>query len=121
MKNGVYRPAFEFSYSEDGGLSWVRAQNSSGWAHVDMHALWINPKNTSHMYLGTDGGVYMSVDRGNNWIFLNNMPVSQFYHVQVDEQQPYNVYGGLRTTAVARAFAKCRWHSKWRLEECGWW
>jgi photosystem II stability/assembly factor-like uncharacterized protein len=99
----VYRPAFEFSYSEDGGLSWVRAQNSSGWVHVDMHALWINPKNTSHMYLGTDGGVYMSVDRGNNWIFLNNMPVSQFYHVQVDEQQPYNVYGGLQDNGSWRA------------------
>jgi len=95
-KNRVYRPAFEFSYSEDGGHSWVRAQNSSGWVHSDMHALWINPKNTSHMYLGTDGGVYMSVDRGNNWIFLNNMPVSQLYHVAVDEQEPYWVYGGLQ-------------------------
>lgn len=99
----IYRPAFEFSYSEDGGLSWVRAQNSSGWVHSDMHALWINPKNTSHMYVGTDGGVYMSVDRGNNWIFLNNMTVSQFYHVQVDEQEPYWVYGGLQDNGSWRA------------------
>lgn len=99
----VYRPAFEFSYSTDGGFSWVRAQNSSGWVHSDMHALWINPKNTSHMYLGTDGGVYMSVDRGNNWIFLNNMPVSQFYHVSVDERAPYHVYGGLQDNGSWRA------------------
>jgi photosystem II stability/assembly factor-like uncharacterized protein len=99
----VYRPAFEFSYSEDGGYSWERAQNSSGWVHSDMHALWINPKNTSHMYLGTDGGVYMSVDRGNNWIFLNNIPVSQFYHVAIDEQEPYNVYGGLQDNGSWRA------------------
>ncbi|MFN8299392.1 MAG: hypothetical protein U0T75_09815 [Chitinophagales bacterium] len=99
----VYRPAFEFSYSEDGGFSWVRAQNSSGWVHSDMHALWINPKNTSQMYLGTDGGVYMSVDRGNNWLFLNNMPVSQFYHVAIDNQEPYYVYGGLQDNGSWRA------------------
>lgn len=99
----VYRPAFEFSYSEDGGYSWIRAQNSSGWVHSDMHALWINPKNTSHMYLGTDGGVYMSTDRGNNWVFLNSIPVSQFYHVQVDQQDPYYVYGGLQDNGSWKA------------------
>lgn len=99
----VYRPAFEFSYSTDGGYSWVRAQNSSGWVHSDMHALWINPKNTSHMYVGTDGGVYTSVDKGNNWVFLNNMTVSQFYHVQVDNQDPYWVYGGLQDNGSWKA------------------
>jgi photosystem II stability/assembly factor-like uncharacterized protein len=99
----VYRPAFEFSFSEDGGLSWVRAQQASGWVHSDMHALWINPKNTSQMYVGTDGGVYMSVDRGNNWMFLPNLPVSQFYHVQVDAQDPYYVYGGLQDNGSWRA------------------
>ena len=99
----VYRPAFEFSYSEDGGYSWVRAQNDQGWLHSDMHALWINPKNTSHMYVGTDGGIYMSVDRGNNWIYLNSLPVAQLYHVQVDDQDPYNVYCGLQDNGSWRA------------------
>ena len=99
----VYRPAFEFSYSEDGGYSWVRSQNSAGWLHSDMHALWINPKNTSQMYVGTDGGVYMSVDRGNNWIFLNNIPVSQLYHVAIDDQDPYYVYCGLQDNGSWRA------------------
>ena len=92
----VYRPAFQFSFSDDGGYSWNRSQNASGWVHVDMHALWINPNNTSHMYVGTDGGVYMSVDRGNNWIHLNNMHIGQFYHVQIDKRTPYHVYGGLQ-------------------------
>ena len=55
------------------------------------------------MYLGTDGGVYMSVDRGNNWIFLNSIPVSQFYHVAVDERAPYFVYGGLQDNGSWRA------------------
>jgi photosystem II stability/assembly factor-like uncharacterized protein len=99
----VYRPAFGFSYSEDGGFSWVRAQNSSGWLHSDMHALWIDPKDNSHLYVGTDGGVYMSVDKGNNWIFLNDLPVSQAYHVQVDDQDPYNVYCGLQDNGSWKA------------------
>lgn len=99
----VYRPAFEFSYSEDGGYSWVRSQNGEGWLHSDMHALWINPKNTSQMYVGTDGGVYMSVDRGNNWIYLNSLPVAQLYHIQVDDQDPYYVYCGLQDNGSWRA------------------
>ncbi|HWB64717.1 MAG TPA: hypothetical protein VG603_14475 [Chitinophagales bacterium] len=99
----VYRPAFEFSYSEDGGYSWVRAQNSQGWLHSDMHALWVNPKNTSQMYVGTDGGLYMSVDRGNNWIYINNMPIAQLYHVQVDDKTPYNVYCGLQDNGSWKA------------------
>lgn len=99
----VYRPAYEFSYSEDGGYSWVRAQENSGWLHSDMHALWINPKNTSQMYVGTDGGVYMSVDKGNNWIFLNTMPVAQLYHVAIDDQEPYNVYCGLQDNGSWKA------------------
>lgn len=92
----VYRPSFQFSISSDGGYSWSRAQSSSGWVHSDMHGLWINPLNTSHMYVATDGGVYMSVDKGNNWFFLNTIPISQFYHVAIDDKKPYNVYGGLQ-------------------------
>jgi len=99
----VYRPAFEFSYSNDGGYSWNRSQNSGGWLHSDMHAIWINPKNTSQMYVGTDGGVYMSVDKGNNWLYLNSMPVAQLYHVQVDDQDPYYVYCGLQDNGSWRA------------------
>ena len=48
---------------------------------ADHHALWINPEHTSQMYLGTDGGVYMSLDPGVTWLHLNTLPVSQFYHV----------------------------------------
>ena len=92
----VYRPAFTLSISSDGGLSFEDASMEGGWIHSDHHALWIDPNNTSHLLLGTDGGIYMSMDRGNNWLFLNNIPVSQFYHVAVDMQNPYNVYGGLQ-------------------------
>jgi photosystem II stability/assembly factor-like uncharacterized protein len=79
--------------TEDGGKSWERM----GWEakHVDEHALWIDPANTDHLLTGNDGGVYESFDRGANWRFMANLPVTQFYRVAVDYDEPfYNVYGG---------------------------
>lgn len=92
----VYRPAFSFAYSNDGGYSFSDASNDGGWVHSDMHALWINPSNTNIMYVGTDGGVYTSIDRGVTWQFNHGLPVGQFYHVNYDLKEPYNVYGGLQ-------------------------
>lgn len=92
----VYRPAFSFSYSNDGGYSFSDASYEGGWVHSDMHALWINPNYTNQMYLGTDGGVYYSLDRGATWFFVQNLPVGQFYHVAADNQKPYRIYGGLQ-------------------------
>ena len=91
--NRVYRPGFGFSYSDDGGNSFADGGFS---VHSDMHALWINPQYTNQMYLGTDGGVYMSTDRGASWLLLASLPVPQFYHVAYDNKEPYNVYGGLQ-------------------------
>lgn len=92
----VYRPAFSFAYSDDGGYSFAEASGEGGWVHSDHHALWINPNNTNQLYLGTDGGVYLSLDRGATWMFIQNLPVGQFYHVAADLQQPYRIYGGLQ-------------------------
>lgn len=92
----VYRPAYAFSYSDDGGFSFASPSADGAIPHADHHALWINPKNTDQMYLGTDGGVYMSLDRGVTWQYLQTLPVGQFYHVAVDKQSPYRVYGGLQ-------------------------
>ena len=92
----VYRPAYSFAYSSDGGYSFAEASGEGGWVHSDHHALWINPNNTNHMYLGTDGGVYMSLDRGATWSFMQNIPVGQFYHVEHDMGKPYRVFGGLQ-------------------------
>lgn len=91
--NRVYRPGYGFSYSDDGGNSFA---DGGFTVHSDMHALWINPQYTNQMYLGTDGGVYMSTDRGASWLLLASLPVPQFYHVAFDNKQPYNVYGGLQ-------------------------
>ena len=92
----VYRPAYSFSYSSDGGYSFAEASGEGGWVHSDHHALWINPSNTNQLYLGTDGGVYMSLDRGATWTFIQNLPVGQFYHVDHDMGKPYKVFGGLQ-------------------------
>ena len=92
----VYRPAYVFSYSNDGGYSFADVNNEGGDLHSDMHALWINPDNTNQMYLGTDGGVYFSLNKGVSWMFIPNIPVGQFYHVSIDKEVPYNVMGGLQ-------------------------
>ncbi|MES2645987.1 MAG: glycosyl hydrolase [Bacteroidota bacterium] len=92
----IYRPGFVFSYSSDGGYSFFDASNEGGWVHSDHHALWINPVNTSELWLGTDGGVYVSLDRGATWTFKGNLPLGQFYHVAVDQKEPYRMYGGLQ-------------------------
>lgn len=92
----IYRPSISLSISADGGESFKEASFEGGWVHSDHHALWINPNNNSHLLLGTDGGVYQSLDKGNSWTMFGNLPVSQFYHVSIDNHDPYNVYGGLQ-------------------------
>jgi len=79
--------------TEDGGKTWRRLGNDN--RHVDDHALWIDPDNTQHLLIGSDGGVYESYDGGKKWLYKSNLPVTQFYRVAVDNDQPfYNVYGG---------------------------
>lgn len=92
----VYKPGLAFAVSTDGGASFTSPILSGGSIHSDLHALWINPFNRNEMFVGTDGGVYASADRGHHWWFVRSLPVSQFYHVGVDMERPYNVYGGLQ-------------------------
>ena len=77
----------------DGGKTWAPVGNNE--RHVDDHALWIDPGNTMHFYIGGDGGIYETFDEGKNYIFKSNLPVSQFYRVSLDNALPfYNIYGG---------------------------
>lgn len=79
--------------SEDGGSSWNKISFKN--RHVDDHALWIDPSNTSHLYIGGDGGVYESWDRGQLWRHVRNLPVTQFYRSTPDNDSPfYNVCAG---------------------------
>ncbi|MCL7960846.1 MAG: hypothetical protein M8861_11670 [marine benthic group bacterium] len=82
------------SVSDDGGRSF---RQLVGWdIHPDHHAMWINPADASHIIIGNDGGVAISRDRGQTWRFVRNLPLAQFYHIRVDMEQPYNVYGGMQ-------------------------
>jgi len=77
----------------DGGKTWKRLGNNG--RHVDDHALWIDPDDTDHILIGGDGGVYESFDAGKNYLFKSNLPVTQYYRVNVDNSEPfYWVYGG---------------------------
>jgi len=77
----------------DGGKTWqLMGLNKR---HVDDHALWVNPKNTDHFLIGGDGGVYETFDNGKEYIHKTNLPVTQFYRLNVDNDFPfYNIYGG---------------------------
>ena len=81
------------SMSDDGGNSFTSIE---GGTHSDHHALWINPNDPTHLIEGNDGGMNISRDHGKTWRFVQNIPVGQFYHIRVDNDTPYNVYGGLQ-------------------------
>jgi len=89
----IYKPDLSLIVSNDGGKSF---SNISGAAHGDFHDVWIDPNNTDHLITGDDGGLWFSYDAGNKWVKNENLPLSQFYHVSVDMDRPYNVYGGLQ-------------------------
>jgi photosystem II stability/assembly factor-like uncharacterized protein len=79
--------------THDGGKNWERL--GLRYKHVDDHAMWIDPDNTDHLLVGCDGGIYETYDRGETWDHKSNLPVTQFYRVSVDQDEPfYNVYGG---------------------------
>ncbi len=79
--------------SQDGGKTWENIEGSN--KHVDNHVIWIDPADTNHYLIGSDGGLYESYDRAKTWQFKNNLPITQYYHVRVDNDYPfYNVYGG---------------------------
>lgn len=79
--------------SDDGGRTLRRLGERS--KHVDNHEIWIDPANNDHYLVGCDGGVYESYDRGTNWFFKSNLPVTQFYDITTDNATPfYNVFGG---------------------------
>ena len=94
----VYHLGVGLQRSTDGGQSWERIARQ---VHVDHHALWINPEDPAHIYLGNDGGFYASNDFGESWDFSPNLPISQFYAVGLDQQEPFfGVYGGLQDNST---------------------
>lgn len=91
----VYALAISLYRSTDGGVTFSSEAINTG-VHSDLHDMWINPKDSRHLLIGTDGGLYVSYDRAAHWEFLDHMALGQFYHVAVDTRRPYRVYGGLQ-------------------------
>jgi len=91
-ENKVFRPDLGLLLSVNGGQSFSFVAN----VHGDVHDLWIDSANPNIMFTGDDGGLWRSEDGGTRWKHQLNLPVSQFYHVSVDNSNPYHVYGGLQ-------------------------
>lgn len=85
----------QVTHSIDGGRNW---QTLLDWNHIhpDHHAFYIHPDNPDLMMDGNDGGFNISYDGGENWRYVSNLPVGQFYHISVDDEIPYHIYGGLQ-------------------------
>lgn len=89
----LYVPMTPLHVSDDGGSTFRDLVQTA--VHVDHHTLWVNPDDPEHLMVGNDGGIYISRDRGESWLWQSNLPVMQLYTVSVDMQDPfYHVYGG---------------------------
>ena len=98
-ENRVYALATQSNTSADGGRTWTQIAEPPTYdvgVHADHHALWIDPSDPEHLYLGGDAGMHESYDRGVSFRKLNNFPIAQFYAIGVDMRDPYWVYGGLQ-------------------------
>ncbi|GAB3197425.1 hypothetical protein GCM10027293_11920 [Pontibacter aydingkolensis] len=94
-ENRVYMIYQPIAVSEDAGKSFKVIADLSK-VHADHHAFWIHPENPNLIIDGNDGGVAISRDRGKTWDFPETIPIGQFYHINVDNEVPYNIYGGLQ-------------------------
>ncbi len=94
-ENRLYNITQIISMSEDGGKTFSTVIPYNG-IHPDHHAFWIHPNDPNFIIDGNDGGIGISRDRGRNWIFSEQIPVGQFYHINVDNKIPYNVMGGMQ-------------------------
>lgn len=110
----VYTMGVPMLRSDDGGSTW----KSIGGPHVhaDHQAMWLNPNRPGHVINGNDGGLNMTYDAGETWNKLNIPSVGQFYYVQVDMAEPYNVYGGLQDNGTWMGPSTYRASARWTSE-----
>ena len=94
-ENRLYTLYSRVGITEDGGNTFTQLLQYQG-VHPDHHAWYINPNDPKILIDGNDGGLNISRDGGKTWFFADNLPVGQFYHVNVDNEIPYNIYGGMQ-------------------------
>ncbi len=97
-ENKIYIGGVPLLKSDDGGKIFTSMGKEN--VHSDHQALWVNSKLEGHIINGNDGGINITYDDGENWIKNNAPAVGQFYAINVDNQEPYNVYGGLQDNGV---------------------
>ena len=98
-ENRVFSVFTYVNVSQDGGKNFSQLMPAYGvtnGVHPDHHAWWIHPQDGLFMIDGNDGGLNITHDGGKTWRFIGNIPVAQFYHISVDNEFPYNVYGGMQ-------------------------
>jgi photosystem II stability/assembly factor-like uncharacterized protein len=100
----IYMPNVALYRSEDGGKTISVVRGAPG--GDDYHELWIDPKNSSSMVLGTDQGTTISLNHGQTWSSWYNQPTAQFYHVTTDNQFPYTVYGTQQDSGSAATLSR---------------
>lgn len=96
-QNRIYFASLNLMESDDGGKTAHPIDRS---VHVDHHAVWVDPDNPKRILQGNDGGVYLSVNGGKNWRFLDTLPIEQAYTVSVDEQSPFHACLGLQDNSA---------------------
>ncbi|NAS31717.1 glycosyl hydrolase [Flavobacteriaceae bacterium R38] len=97
-QNKIYIGGVPLLRSDDGGKTFVSISKEN--VHSDHQSIWVNPNLEGHVINGNDGGINITYDDGENWIKNNQPSVGQFYYINVDNQKPYNVYGGLQDNGV---------------------
>lgn len=112
--NQIYLSGVPLIKSEDGGKTFKSIDKEN--VHSDHHALWIDPNLTGHLVNGNDGGVNITYDDGQNWLKANDPAVGQFYYINVDNQKPYNVYGGLQDNGVWKGANTYRASKSWQAD-----
>ena len=110
-KDRIYLAGVPLIKSEDGGKTYSSISKEN--VHADHHALWINPKKPGHLVNGNDGGVNITYDDGAHWMKNNSPQVGQFYAINVDNEKPYNVYGGLQDNGVWKGAHNNKEDSQW--------
>lgn len=113
-KNGIYIMGVPILKSKDAGTTFTSISREN--VHADHQALWVNPKKQGHLINGNDGGLNMSYDDGESWIKLNSPSVGQFYAINVDNEKPYNVYGGLQDNGVWVGANNAREDKSWHQQ-----
>jgi hypothetical protein len=111
-KDKIYLAGVPLVMSLDGGNTFTSIGKEN--VHADHHALWINPKKSGHLINGNDGGVNITYDDGETWLKSNSPTVGQFYAINVDNEKPYNVYGGLQDNGVWKGAHTSEENNRWQ-------